>query len=62
MEPFQIVKRISDVAYQLELPPKLSQFYNVFEVSALGNLNEIRTLFSNGQNNYYRKTHHLKKR
>lgn len=32
---FQIAKRIGDVAYQLELSPKLSQVHNVFPIFAL---------------------------
>ena len=33
--PFQIVERISPVAYQLDLPPNLTGIHNVFHVSQL---------------------------
>ena len=35
VEPFKIVKRISDVAYRLNLLPQLSHVHNVFHVSIL---------------------------
>jgi hypothetical protein len=33
--PFKIVDRRGEVAYQLELPPQLSDVYDVFHVSQL---------------------------
>ncbi|XP_016749007.1 uncharacterized protein [Gossypium hirsutum] len=33
--PYQVVKRVVPVAYQLELPPELSQIHDVFHVSML---------------------------
>ncbi|KAA3456046.1 DNA/RNA polymerases superfamily protein [Gossypium australe] len=33
--PYRIVKRVGPVAYQLELPPELSQIHSVFHVSML---------------------------
>ncbi|XP_020218726.1 uncharacterized protein LOC109801957 [Cajanus cajan] len=33
--PYQILKRISEVAYQIALPPSLSNLHNVFHVSQL---------------------------
>ncbi|KAM2033022.1 hypothetical protein ACFX1T_014971 [Malus domestica] len=35
ISPYQISKRIGAVAYRLELPPELSQIYNIFHVSML---------------------------
>jgi hypothetical protein len=35
MGPFQILKRVGSVAYQLALPPPLSNLHNVFHVSQL---------------------------
>ncbi|XP_050111789.1 uncharacterized protein LOC126590358 [Malus sylvestris] len=31
--PYQIIERVSEVAYRLELPPKLSKVHDVFHVS-----------------------------
>jgi hypothetical protein len=31
--PFKIINRKGEVAYQLELPPQLSDVHNVFQVS-----------------------------
>ena len=33
--PFPAMTRVGDVAYQLELPPELSDVHNVFHVSQL---------------------------
>ena len=33
--PFPVMTRVGAVAYQLELPPKLSDVHNVFHVSQL---------------------------
>ena len=33
--PFPVMSRVGTVAYQLELPPKLSEVHNVFHVSQL---------------------------
>ena len=33
--PFPIMSRVGTVAYQLELPPELSEIHNVFHVSQL---------------------------
>ena len=33
--PFSIMSRVGTVAYQLELPPELSEIHNVFHVSQL---------------------------
>ena len=33
--PFQILRRVSPVAYQIALPPSLSNLHNVFDVSTL---------------------------
>jgi hypothetical protein len=33
--PFQIIDRKGEVAYQLELPPQLSNVHNVFHISQL---------------------------
>ena len=33
--PFQILKRVGPVAYQIALPPSLSNLHNVFHVSQL---------------------------
>ena len=33
IEPYRITKRVGEVAYKLELPPKLSGVHNVFHVS-----------------------------
>ncbi|XP_017628681.1 uncharacterized protein LOC108471595 [Gossypium arboreum] len=33
--PYQILRRVEPVAYQLELPPELEQIHNVFYVSML---------------------------
>ncbi|KAA3460521.1 DNA/RNA polymerases superfamily protein [Gossypium australe] len=33
--PYRVLKRVGPVAYQLELPPELSQIHNVFHVSML---------------------------
>jgi hypothetical protein len=33
--PYQILKRIGDVAYQIALPPRLSNLHDVFHVSQL---------------------------
>ena len=33
--PFRIISRVGTVAYQLELPPELSDVHNVFHVSQL---------------------------
>ena len=33
--PFKVLKRIKDVAYQLELPPELEGIHNTFHVSYL---------------------------
>lgn len=33
--PFEILKKIGNLAYQLALPPKLAQIHNVFHVSML---------------------------
>ncbi|KAJ9556067.1 hypothetical protein OSB04_010681 [Centaurea solstitialis] len=38
--PFEIIARVGKVAYQLELPPELSQIHNTFHVSQLRNLGE----------------------
>ncbi|KAA3470587.1 DNA/RNA polymerases superfamily protein [Gossypium australe] len=35
IEPYQILKRVGLVAYQLELPPELNRIHNVFHVSML---------------------------
>ena len=35
ISPFQILKRIGSVAYQIALPPHLSNLHNVFHVSQL---------------------------
>ena len=35
--PFQILKRVGPVAYQIALPPSLSNLHNVFHVSQLRN-------------------------
>ena len=35
MEPFEILERVSPVAYRLALSPALSKIYDVFHVSAL---------------------------
>jgi hypothetical protein len=35
--PFQIVDRKGEIAYQLELPPQLSDVHDVFHVSQLKN-------------------------
>lgn len=35
VEPFEILDRISSVAYRLALPPQLSGVHNVFHVSML---------------------------
>ncbi|XP_004513516.1 uncharacterized protein [Cicer arietinum] len=41
MGPFQILKRVGSVAYQLALPPQLSNLHGVFHVS------QLRTYVSN---------------
>ncbi|PKA66001.1 hypothetical protein AXF42_Ash010410 [Apostasia shenzhenica] len=33
--PFEILKRVGNVAYRLALPPKMMDFHNVFHVSML---------------------------
>jgi len=33
--PYHVLKRVGPVAYQLELPPELSQIHSVFHVSML---------------------------
>lgn len=33
--PFEILRKMGDVAYELTLPPDLSHVYNVFHVSML---------------------------
>ena len=33
--PFPVMARVGTVAYQLELPPELSEVHNVFHVSQL---------------------------
>ena len=33
--PFPVMTRVGDMAYQLELPPELSDVHNVFHVSQL---------------------------
>jgi len=35
ISPYQILKRIGSVAYQIALPPNLSKLHNVFHVSQL---------------------------
>ncbi|WP_440311107.1 hypothetical protein, partial [Klebsiella pneumoniae] len=35
MGPFQILKRVGPVAYQIALPPSLSNLHDVFHVSQL---------------------------
>ena len=35
IEPFEIVERVGMIAYQLALPPNLSQIHPVFHVSML---------------------------
>jgi hypothetical protein len=35
IEPFKILKRVGEMAYQLELPNHLSDVHNVFHVSQL---------------------------
>jgi hypothetical protein len=35
VEPFRIIDRKGEVAYQLELPPQLSEVHDVFHVSQL---------------------------
>ncbi|XP_004514822.1 uncharacterized protein [Cicer arietinum] len=35
MGPFQILKRVGSIAYQLALPPQLSNLHDVFHVSQL---------------------------
>ncbi|XP_012448912.1 uncharacterized protein LOC105772134 [Gossypium raimondii] len=35
IRPYQILKRVRLVAYQLELPPELDRIYDVFQVSML---------------------------
>ena len=33
--PFPVISRVGTVAYQLELPPELSDVHNIFHVSQL---------------------------
>jgi hypothetical protein len=40
--PFKIVDRKGEVAYQLELPPQLSDMHDVFHVSQLRNVCEFQ--------------------
>ncbi|XP_016743099.1 uncharacterized protein [Gossypium hirsutum] len=35
IRPYQILKRVGPVAYQLDLPPKLDRIYDMFHVSML---------------------------
>jgi hypothetical protein len=41
VRPFKIVDRKGEVAYQLELPPQLSNVHDLFHVSRLKNACEI---------------------
>ena len=43
--PFQILKWIGLVVYQIALPPNLSNFHNVFYVSQLRQYNPIQTTY-----------------
>ena len=33
--PYEVIDRVGDVAYRLELPPELSRIHNIFHVSML---------------------------